>query len=261
MHRILSILVFAALFAGCEKSRTVGRLAGFEVHGIDVSRYQKEVSWDSVAAADVQFAFVKATEGETIQDTFFCKNWDKMAENGVKRGAYHFFRPKTDAASQAWNFLSIVDLMPGDLPPVLDIETTDGLPHDVFLENVRTWLRLVEANAHVRPIIYSNHNFYERWLAGHFQDYPAWIARFSTDRPELSFGKEWLFWQYGSNGRLAGVAGPVDFNVFFGSKSELEKLLVPPVRFPEMLLPVVNAAAASPVLPEAKPVRPASPKP
>lgn len=258
MHRILPILFFAAWFAGCEKPLPVNRLAGFEVHGIDVSRYQKQISWDSVAAADISFAFVKATEGEAFQDTFFCKNWDKMAENGLKRGAYHFFRPKTDAEKQAWNFLSLVEMMPGDLPPVLDIETTDGLPHAVLLEKIRTWLRLVETHGHARPIIYSNYNFYERWLAGHFQEYPIWIARYAADRPELSFKKAWAFWQYGSNGRLAGVDGPVDFNVFLGSKTELEKLLLPPIRYSEPLLPVINAAAAAPILPAAKPV---SPKP
>ena len=95
MHRILLFLAFAACLAACEKQVPTGRLPNFEVHGIDVSHYQNRIFWDSVRAADIQFAFVKATEGATFQDSFFCKNWDEMAENGLKRGAYHYFRPKS----------------------------------------------------------------------------------------------------------------------------------------------------------------------
>jgi len=52
------------------------RLDDFEVHGIDVSHYQKVIDWNTVAQQNIEFAFVKASEGQTYRDSLFCGNWD-----------------------------------------------------------------------------------------------------------------------------------------------------------------------------------------
>ena len=223
------MLLAAAFFVGC-KQETVApllRMPGYSVHGVDVSHYQNSINWDSVAATGVQFAFVKATEGETWQDSFFCKNWEKMRQVGLKRGAYHFFNPSLNTQLQAENFLDLIDLRPGDLPPVVDIEGREGVSDAVLVAKLRVWLWKVEQKTGARPIIYTNMNFYEKWLAGHFDEYPLWIARFSDEKPIISPGNDWVFWQYANHGRLSGVAGPVDFNVFRGQLSELERLCIP----------------------------------
>ena len=199
------------------------RKQGFEVHGIDVSHYQKHIDWPAIAAQDVQFAFVKATEGETMIDTLFCKNWFEIEAAGIKRGAYHFFRPTISAETQAWNFLSAIYLEDGDLAPVLDVEVTDGLEAEALRQGVRIWLRMVEDFYKIKPIIYTNQKFFNNYLAGHFQNYTIWIARYSSWRkPNLHAGHSWHFWQYGNRGRLQGIDGDVDFNVFHGTREELE---------------------------------------
>ena len=96
-------------------------MPGYEVHGIDVSHYQAEIDWESVAEQGVQFAFVKASEGMTLIDTLFCDNWAAMKAADIRRGAYHFFRPQTPVYEQAFNFQTAVQIEPGDLPPVLDV--------------------------------------------------------------------------------------------------------------------------------------------
>jgi len=70
-------------------------------------------------------------------------------------------------------------------------------------------------------------HFYNRHLAGYFSEYPLWIARYHRREPSLACGTDWVFWQYGHRGRLEGIAGPVDFNVFHGSLEQLEALCLP----------------------------------
>jgi lysozyme len=100
---------------------------GNGVQGIDVSHYQGVVDWQQVAQNGMAFAFAKATEGITYVDPQLAANWDGIRVAGLVRGAYHFFEPNDDAAQQAQHFLSTVQLQPGDLPPVLDVETTGGV--------------------------------------------------------------------------------------------------------------------------------------
>ncbi|MBI1224574.1 MAG: glycoside hydrolase family 25 protein [Bacteroidetes bacterium] len=225
MKRHFILLGMLAVLAACNE-QTV-RKEGFGVHGIDVSHYQKQVDWQKVAAQDVHFAFVKASEGQSMQDTVFCKNWDAMRSAGILRGAYHFFRPSVSAELQARNFLSIIDLQHGDLPPVLDVEVTDGYSAEQVAQGVKTWLKLVEAAYLVKPVIYSNQKFYNQYLAKQLSGYPVWVARYTNIwSPEIADGNSWSFWQYGNRGRLHGIAGDVDFNVFNGSLADLESLTI-----------------------------------
>ncbi len=245
---------------GCGSQKpapTLDRMPGYEVHGIDVSHYQNRVNWDSVASTDTRFAFVKATEGETWQDSFFCQNWEKMRHAGMHRGAYHFFNPSLNTRLQAENFLNLVELRPGDLPPVLDVEDREGVAPGLLVAKLRVWLWTVERRTGVRPILYTNLNFYEKWLAGHFDRYPLWIARFSNEKPVLTMGADWLFWQYANDGRLSGVSGPVDFNVFKGSAGELDRLCIPEPAPVPTEVPAAAAAVAAPFLSKKAEAQPA----
>jgi len=216
-------LVGLSIFAyGCESDTT--RMPGYEVHGIDVSHYQADIDWNAVASQGVQFAFVKASEGMTLNDTLFCDNWSELKAAGIRRGAYHFFRPKTPSFEQAMNFHTAVRLEPGDLPPVLDVEVLDGVSKVELVSSVLTWLYLIEIHYGVKPILYTNLKFYNKYLAGHFEEYPLWVARYSRREPAPAGGRDWQFWQYGNRGRLHGIDGPVDFNVFQGDKGQLDSL-------------------------------------
>ena len=101
------------------------------VLGLDVSHYQGTVDWASVLRQGYRFAFIKATEGTTWTDPEFSANWAGAKGAGLLRGAYHYYEPGDDPGQQADFFLNTVWphggqplLAPGDLPPVLDIETT-----------------------------------------------------------------------------------------------------------------------------------------
>ncbi len=220
-NTVILLLLMLSVMA-CESDTT--RIEGYEVHGIDISHYQSNVRWDMIAAQGISFAFVKATEGRQHTDSLFCRNWEQMQLHRIKRGAYHFFRPSIDGEIQARNFIQSVDMTYGDLPPVLDIETDDDLPRAEVIRQLKTWLYWVELEYSIKPIIYTSYKFYNKFIVGEFDKYPIWIAKYGGDPPRLGAGVKWWFWQYGNRGRLDGIDGYVDFNVFYGSREDLEHI-------------------------------------
>lgn len=205
--------------------------AAYEIHGIDVSRYQQRISWESVKAMQVNdiklaFAFIKATEGNGNIDPYFKRNWKKAKEAGVIRGAYHFFIASKDGSTQAQNFISKVTLETGDLPPVLDVEQTNGADVTAIRREVKKWLDALETNYSVKPIIYTNVDFYNHFLKGYFDEYPLWVAHYLQPyKPRIK--REWAFWQHSEKGRVNGILSNVDFNVFNGDSTDFQALLVP----------------------------------
>lgn len=202
----------------------------YNVHGIDVSRYQQTINWESVKAMNVAgvqigFAFMKATEGISGSDSHFKRNWRKAKEAGVTRGAYHFFIASKDGTKQAENFIKAVKLTKGDLPPVLDVEQTNGVSKALLQQRVKAFLYAAELAYGVKPIIYTNADFYKRYLDGAFDEYPLWVAHYLRPlAPRIE--RNWHFWQHSESGRVNGIAGKVDFNVFNGDSTEFQQLLL-----------------------------------
>ncbi len=222
------LIITLALLLGNSCTSVTEKRSDFDVHGIDVSHYQKQIDWKTVAEQNIDFAFVKATEGLTYKDSLFVQNWAVMKDVGIRRGAYHFFRPTVSPYLQAYNFTQTVQLQVGDLPPVLDFEVV-GKQHRIgIISNIQTWLSIVEEVYNITPIIYTNQKLYLKYIQGNFDDYPIWIARYNEEAPDMPFDQNWTFWQYGNKGELPGIEGDVDFNVFNGDINALESLVLSP---------------------------------
>ena len=174
----------------------------WEVFGVDVSVYQGEVDWPALAAQGVDFAFIKATEGSSLQDVRFRENWVGAQAAGVRTGAYHFFSYDSPGETQADNFIDAVPADPGALPPVVDIE--------FYGDNLED----PPDKAHVHAILDPLREGYE--------DYPLWVSS-----PMVApLGKDWSFWQYSHSARLEGYQGAeqrIDLNVFRGSAEEFRR--------------------------------------
>jgi lysozyme len=202
----------------------------YSIHGIDVSKYQDIIDWGSVRdmkVGNVQmgFAFIKATEGLGNEDALFKRNWKKVKDAGLVRGAYHFFLSTKSGKAQAENFINSVELLPGDLPPVLDIEQTYGVPSERLRERAKEWLVTIEDYYHVQPIIYTNVDFYRQYLKDDFDKYPLWVAHYlQKERPRTY--RAWTFWQHSEAGRVNGILTHVDFDVFNGEVTDFNALLM-----------------------------------
>jgi lysozyme len=238
MRRTLGALIGLGALAGCLLAAyewgfvrvNYPSLAEFPVHGIDVSRYQGVIDWAAVARSGIHFAFIKASEGGDLRDPRFADNWAESATAGVVRGAYHFFTFCTPGAAQAANFTAVVPIDPAALPPAIDVEFAGNCRSWESIETIRrelaVFLATIERTYGRWPIVYFTRESHERVLDGQLDGYPTW-ARSLFGRPRVRFGP-WTFWQYAHNGRVAGIEGLVDLNVFRGTVADLAALRAKP---------------------------------
>ncbi len=204
---------------------------GYEIRGIDISHYQGKINWEKLSNAEIEhcpirFVMIKATEGSTQVDENFQENFKNARDYGFIRGAYHFWSNQSSARDQAYFFLKKVHLKDGDLPPVLDVEHKPAdMSVEDFQREILTWMHIVEDKYHVKPILYTYYKFKQQYLSTSvFDDYPYWIAHYYVDQVE--YEGEWKFWQHTDAGRLPGIKGTVDFNLYNGSYYDLKKLCV-----------------------------------
>lgn len=203
---------------------------GYSVRGIDISHYQATIEWEHLRNASmnndpVRFVIIKATEGTSLMDENFNDNFYQAKRNDFIRGAYHFFVPGIDAKQQARFFMRQVHLEPGDLPPVLDVEKMGNLTPQQLRRDVKTWLDMVEARYHVKPIIYTGYKFKMDYLNDSiFYPYPYWIAHYYVEK--LAYKGPWVMWQHTDCGRVSGIRGQVDCNIFNGSVQDLMEFLL-----------------------------------
>lgn len=201
-----------------------------KVRGIDISHYQEDINWDKLRNASIQgspvsFVFIKATEGTSILDENFNQNFFNAKKNDIVRGAYHFFSTTSPAKDQAKYFCKMVQLDEKDLPPVLDVETIGDYTPAKLQSEVKKWMGQVEKHYGVKPILYTSYKFKTSYLnTPDFDQYPYWIAHYYVD--SLEYKGEWKFWQHTDAGRVDGVKGYVDINVFNGDIQDLMDMTI-----------------------------------
>jgi lysozyme len=213
---------------GVEKARD------FPIAGIDVSRWQRDINWYDVRAAGTQFAFIKATEGGDHIDPRFLHNWYGAKQAGVPRGAYHFVYWCRPAHEQAEWFKRNIPNDPDALPPVLDVEWNGHsktcprkVPREVAQEKIRLMLAELEAHTGKRPIIYTDITFHKDVFEGttEFDHYAFWLRSVAAEPHERYVNRRWTFWQWTTTGRVPGIVGDVDRNVFSGSVRDWQTFL------------------------------------
>jgi lysozyme len=186
-----------------------------ERYGIDVSAHQGPIDWGSVAADDVEFAYVKATEGGDLVDERFGANWAGAQAAGLERGAYHFFTLCTAGDVQARHFLGVAPPEDGALPPAVDLELAgncDARPPERAVEaELNRFLLLVETAWGDDVVLYVGDDFEERYPARAELSRPLWLRRFLL-RPS----EDWHIWQLHGRARVDGVDGGVDLDVMSG---------------------------------------------
>lgn len=203
--------------------------SGPTLKGIDVSYYQGNINWSAVANDGVSFAFMRVSDGGYL-DTKFSANWSGSRAAGIKHGAYQFFRPGQDPIEQAEILLNGIGrkLAPDDLPPVIDVEASDGQSAAVIKQKLTIWIDHVKGVLGRDPIIYTGFYFWRDSVgAPDFTSSPLWHAQYSTAScPTIAPPwQSWAFWQYTDSGTVAGISGGVDTNRFNGDEAAFAKLL------------------------------------
>src|SRR5690606_15325283 len=126
-----------------------------------------DMDWQLVANSGVKFAYIQISRSLTDIDAKFPYNWRRAKEVGILRGAYQRFQPGQDVLGQAKLFLEkLGPFEPGDLPPMLDVEDTNGLSASQIAAAVRTWMEYVEPRVGVKPLIYTGYYFWRDSVGG-----------------------------------------------------------------------------------------------
>lgn len=200
-----------------------------KIFGIDISHYQSNVKWNDVRWIyedyPIHFVIVRSTMGTNTKDLTYSKNWKSLHNSHFIRGAYHYYRPDESSTEQAQNFINTVKLFPGDLPPILDIEKNPkNQSINQMKVGIRNWLDIVERHYGVKPILYAPHKYFDNYLSPEFNDCVIWIANYNTwiSTPQ----SHWTVWQFSEKGKVNGINGHVDLNIFNGNLEDLNKLRI-----------------------------------
>ena len=236
MKRLLKTLILIALLGGLgflgynavvnHQININHFFVGNMTRGVDLSSYQGEVDFAKLKEQKIEFAYIKATEGSKHTDAHFVANWTKAETAGMPAGAYHFFSYESSGAAQAENFIAAMgDSLEGRLIPAIDLELSKeqkaNPPEKAeVVVALKTMLTILEEKYRVKPLIYATKEYYEKYLAEDFGDYPRWVR--SVLWPVyLEAGDDWLLWQYDDHGELAGYNGSekyIDLNVVNSAK-------------------------------------------
>ncbi len=144
---------------------------------MDISSYQADVDMNKLKSQNVNFIYIKVTEGKSAQDERFAKNWENADKAGLLSGAYHFFSYDSEGKLQAENFINTVGKdLNGRKLPVVDVEyygdKEQNPPEktDVVRE-LKAYMEIIEKEYGVKPLIYTRSEIYEKYIKGEFDDY------------------------------------------------------------------------------------------
>ena len=206
---------------------------GYEVKGVDVSHYQGEIDWEMLAAQDLDFAYIKATEGSSFVDDKFALNWEEALETSLFIGAYHFFSFDSAGATQAEHYIESVGDLSGRLVPVVDVEYygdkwNNPPAKEEVVRELQNMLDILENEYGCKPMLYTTYEVYYKYLPEDFSEYPLWIRNVYFS-PNVNMRGDWTLWQYSDTEVLEGYQGAekyIDCNVFAGTREELMQFLV-----------------------------------
>lgn len=198
--------------------------SAYPVRGIDVSHHQGRIRWKLVAQDQVQFAYIKATEGGDFVDPDFKRNWTEAAEAGLLRGAYHFFTLCRSGVEQARHFAKTLPQEP-QLPPVVDLEFTGNCNESQKVEDptkeIEDFLTTLESLTGRKTAIYTTYDFSRTYLNDRTFARDIWIRDVAFE-PRGAFQNHFTIWQYTMYARVQGVRGRVDMNAFHGSMDDFK---------------------------------------
>jgi lysozyme len=187
----------------------------FPIRGIDISHYQGNIDWNMLKEENIQFVYIKATEGSDFIDDKFTENWINALKNNYIVGAYHFYVACSSGLEQADNFIKNVPKDSNSLPPVIDLEfknvcNTNKTKSQIISE-IGDYIKTISIHYGQEPIIYTTYEFYKEYFGGNLKSDRIWIRDIFC-YPKLA-EEHWVIWQYSNRGRLKGINSYVDLNV------------------------------------------------
>jgi len=196
------------------------------IFGIDVSHYSEVLDWDKIKkdtlGGQPKFAILRSTMGKDSIDNHYQQNLISAKSFGFVTGSYHYFRAHEDGKEQAIHYLKNSDFDCKTFIPIIDIEyKRKNISEKKMRKELLECLAVIEKIIGIKPMVYTNLNFYKRYLRDHgqFDDYPLWIAAYSEIRHDEVMAFAHVY-QFTDKHVIDGITYPVD-----GNKIKKEKFL------------------------------------
>jgi GH25 family lysozyme M1 (1,4-beta-N-acetylmuramidase) len=193
--------------------------------GIDVSKWNKEIDWDSVKAAGVDFAIIRcgyrgSKTGALVEDPYFQSNIEGAEAAGIKVGVYFFTQATTEveAVEEASMVLMLCKGRKLALPVFIDTEgaggngRADGLDVETRTAVCEAFCRTIE-NSGFNSGVYASKNWFNNNLnTENLSKYTIWLAQYSKS---ATYEGDYDLWQYTSAGTVDGIETRVDLNLCY----------------------------------------------
>jgi len=194
--------------------------------GIDVSSWQGDINFQKLKEAGVEFAFVRVgskwgSNGEYFLDSKFERNIQGFNEAGIPVGIYFYSYAKNEqeAREEAEWIIEKVKNYKVDLPIAFDFEDWSNYnKYKMSLyrlnRNAEVFIETLE-NAGYEGMLYSSLNYLGKvW---DINDKTVWLAHYTS---KTGYQGDYTFWQFSNAGRVDGIYGDVDLNIWYKKDSE-----------------------------------------
>ena len=214
---VLLACIAALVFAALVPVRAIPPSGGRQYRGIDISEFQGEIDFEEVRRSGIEAVYIRVGAGE-YTDEYFAENYERAKAAGLKIGFYHYVTARSvdEGRRQARFFASLAAGREPDMRLAMDFEYFGSLSVSQINAISEAYLDELTALTKREAVIYSDlsnaRNIFSRALA---EKYPLWAAQYGADEPSAN-GKwrEWVGFQYTDEGRVGGIYGNVDRNIF-----------------------------------------------
>ena len=214
---VLLACIAALVFAALVPARAIPPSGGRQYRGIDISEFQGEIDFEEVRRSGIEAVYIRVGAGE-YTDEYFAENYERAKAAGLKIGFYHYVTARSveEGRRQARFFASLTAGREPDMRLAMDFEYFGSLSVSQINAISEAYLDELTALTRREAVIYSDlsnaRNIFSRALA---EKYPLWAAQYGADEPSAN-GKwrEWVGFQYTDEGRVGGIYGNVDRNIF-----------------------------------------------
>ena len=199
-----------------------------ELKGIDVSSNQGKPDWAKVAKSGVKFAILRVHQRSGI-DNSFEYNYKGCKSNGILIGGYKYSYALTpsQAIDEAEDVIAALNGRGLDFPVFYDLEWSNQRKlGKQAVENIAVAFLTRMKKAGYKVGVYCNYDWYKNCLSNALKQYECWIANYPKKELDNGTLQERLRvpvgvgWQYSEHGKVSGISGNVDMDVFYKNYKE-----------------------------------------
>lgn len=195
------------------------------IKGIDVSKWNETIDWETVKEQDVEFVIIRcgyrgSASGSLIIDPTYEQNIEGAIAAGIPVGVYFFTQAvnEVEAVEEASMVISLIRKYDVDYPVFLDSESAGGSGradklsaeertniHKAFLDTI--------ASAGYETGIYGSTNWLNKRVdMTKLKNYHTWLAEYAKIP---TYEEYYHMWQYTSKGKIEGISTNVDLNLCY----------------------------------------------